>query len=72
MLKKIKNNKLLIYISIPILTIITIITLISSNWMFSSNTESNTMLLKTIPIIVGVINIGTTLLTVIRTKTKRN
>ena len=62
-----KNKSLNIIISL-----VTIVTLISSNWLFSSNTQSNMMTLKVIPIIIAVINLGITLLAVIRTKTKRN
>lgn len=63
----IKNNNLNIIISL-----VTVVALISSNWMFSSNTESNMMSLKIIPIIIASINLGITLFAVIKTKTKRN
>lgn len=55
-----------------IISILTMVTLISTNWMFSSNTESNMVSLKVIPIIIGVVNLGITISAVIRTKTKRN
>lgn len=63
-IKKIKNLNIII-------SLIAIVILISSNWMFSSNTESNMMTLKVIPIIIACINLGITLLAVIKTKTKR-
>lgn len=62
-----KTNNLNIIISI-----LTIIILISSNWMFNSNTESNMATLKIIPIIILIINLGITLFAFVRTKTKRN
>lgn len=55
-----------------IISLVTIVILISSNWMFSSNTESNMITLKVIPIIITVINLGITLLAFLRIKTKRN
>lgn len=53
-------------------SIVGILLLLSSNWLFSSNTESNTMTLTVIPIFLYVINLGTTILMVIRAKTKSN
>lgn len=53
-------------------SIVGIILLISSNWLFSSNTESNMMILKTIPIFLYIINLGTIILIAIKAKTKRN
>lgn len=64
-IKKTKNLNIII-------SLVAIIILISSNWMFSSNTESNMMTLKAIPMIITVINLGITTLAFIRTKTKRN
>lgn len=52
-------------------SIVGIILLISSNWLFSSNTESNMMTLKIIPYILYAINFGTIILVAIRAKTKR-
>lgn len=52
-------------------SIVGTILLISSNWLFSSNTESNMMILKVIPLFLYIINLGTTILMVIRAKTKR-
>lgn len=65
---KIKKEKKLNIVS----SAVGIILLISSNWLFSSNTESNTMILNVIPIFLYIINLGTTILMVIKTKTKKN
>lgn len=65
---KIKKEKKLNIVS----SAVGIILLISSNWLFSSNTESNTMILNVIPIFLYIINLGTTVLMVIKTKTKKN
>lgn len=65
---KIKKEKKLNIIS----SVVGIILLISSNWLFSSNTESNTMILNVIPIFLYIINLGTTILMVIKAKTKKN
>lgn len=65
---KIKKEKKLNIVS----SVVGIILLISSNWLFSSNTESNTMILNVIPIFLYIINLGITILMVIKTKTKKN
>jgi len=64
---KIKKEQKLNLVS----SIVGIILLLSSNWLFSSNTESNTMILNTIPIFLYIINLGTTILMIIKTKTKK-
>jgi len=64
---KIKKEKKLNIIS----SIVAIILLISCNWLFASNTESNMMTLKVIPIFLYIINLGVTILMVIKTKTKK-
>lgn len=61
-----KKNKLNI-----ISAIISIVLLVSSIWMFQSNTQSNTAILKIIPYFLYIFNLGIILLVVIRTKTKR-
>lgn len=65
---KVKTEKKLNVIA----SIVGIILLLSSNWLFSSNTESNMMILKVIPIFLYIINLGTIILMIIRTKTKRD
>ena len=64
---KIKKEKNLNIIS----SIVSIILLISCNWLFSSNTQSNMMTLNVIPVFLYVVNLGVILLMVIRTKTKK-
>ncbi|MBE6138815.1 MAG: hypothetical protein E7173_03635 [Firmicutes bacterium] len=63
---RIKKEKKLNIIS----SVVAIILLISCNWMFSSNTESNMLLLNIIPIFLYIINLGVTILMFIKTKTK--
>ena len=54
-----------------IVIIISIILLMASNWIFKSNTQSNAMILKVIPIFLSVISLGTIIIMFIRIKTKR-
>lgn len=64
----IKKEKKLNVIS----SLVAIILLVGCNWLFSSNTESNMMMLKAIPIILYIINLGVTILMIVRTKTKKS
>lgn len=64
---KIQKEKKLNLIS----SIVAAFLLISCNWLFSSNTESNMALLNFVPILLYTMNLGVVILMVIRTKTKK-